>query len=85
MNCISLIHGGKPWGKHKGIERTHFDLSCLADDAGQPIQLIHKGLELIHCQFGTVTTALRTQTAAADVKGKRATVQFTFEPEQIQY
>lgn len=41
--------------KHKhsyvviGTKRTNFDLAGLADDAGQPVELIHKGLELIHC------------------------------------
>lgn len=44
---------------------TDFDLSGLADDAGQPVELIHKRFELIHRQFGSVTTALRAQTAAA--------------------
>lgn len=37
---------------------THFDLSGLADDAGQPVELIHKGFELIHSQLGAVRTAL---------------------------
>lgn len=49
---------------------THFDLSGLADDAGQPIELIHKGFKLIHSQLGAVTTALRAQTAAADMNDK---------------
>lgn len=58
--------------KHIGREGTHFDLSGLTDDAGEPEQLIHESLELIHCQFGTVTTALRTQTAAAETHGKKS-------------
>lgn len=57
-----------------GTKGTNFDLSGLADDAGQPVELVHKGLELIHCQFGTVTTALRTQTAAVDISGNRVMI-----------
>lgn len=60
--------------KHIVIEGTHFDLSGLADDAGQPVELIHKGFELIHCQLGAVTTALRAQTAAADTNGETVMV-----------
>lgn len=52
--------------RHNGMEGTNFDLSGLADDAGQPVELVHEGFELIHCQFGTVTTALRTQAATED-------------------
>lgn len=51
--------------KQKRIGGTHFDLTGLADDTGQPVELIHKGLELIHRQFCTVTTTLRAQTTAA--------------------
>ena len=58
----------------KGYE-THLDLSGLADDAGQPVELIHEGLELIHCQFGAITTALRAQAAAAGTDGKTVMVE----------
>lgn len=56
------------------MEGTNFDLSGLADDAGQPVELVHEGLELIHCQFGAVTTALRTQATAGDTHGQTLTI-----------
>lgn len=59
--------------KNKGTRNegaADLDLSGLADDAGQSVELIHKGLELVHRQFGAVAAALRTQTAAADTHGK---------------
>lgn len=47
---------------------TCFDLSGLADDTGQPVELIHKGFELVYCQLGTVGASLQAQAAAADTQ-----------------
>lgn len=50
---------------------TCFDLSGLADDAGQPVELIHEGFELVYRQLGAVGAAFRAQAAAADTRAKR--------------
>jgi len=69
VTCISLIT--EFLSQHIGIAETHLHLSGLADDAGQPVELIDEGLELIHRQLGTVTAALGTQTGAADMHVKK--------------
>lgn len=53
------------------IKVTYFDLSSLADDARQSVELIHKCLELVHGQFGAVATAFGAQTAAGDTHEKK--------------
>ena len=49
---------------------TNFDLSRLADDARQLVELVDEGFELLHGQFSAISTALRTEAAAAETYGK---------------
>lgn len=55
--------------KVKGFE-TDFDLSRLADDAGQPEELLHESFELVHSQLGAVAATVRTKAAAAKSQRK---------------
>lgn len=76
---MTVKEGGRENNKRKEklkcqlsfIKVTYFDLSSLADDARQSVELIHKCLELVHGQFGAVATAFGAQTAAGDTHEKK--------------